>query len=268
MSHLEAIVAARRAAVAAVKRDIPARELARLVEKRAGRRDFLDSLRRGRRPLAPAIIAEFKRRSPSAGEFGTVSEPAIAAAAYESGGASAMSVLTEPSAFNGSTDDLRAARAACSLPVLCKDFIVDDYQIWEAAAAGADAVLLIVALLDDVELRSFIALANELGMGALVEVHDVDEAQRAVAAGAATAVAVAIGINNRDLRTFIVDTAVAPRVAAAIGNTYLTVAESGYRGREDVAGCVAANIDAVLVGEALMRASDPASVLREMRGVA
>jgi indole-3-glycerol phosphate synthase len=263
MNHLDAIVAARRVAVTQAKREVSTRQLARLVEQRVGRRNFFDALRGGRRPNSPAIIAEFKRRSPSAGDFGALTDPATAAAAYERGGASALSIVTEPSAFSGSKEDLCAARAACTLPVLCKDFIVDDYQIWEAAAAGADAILLIVALLSDGELRNYAALAREIGMGALVEVHDVDEARRAVMLGAS-----AIGINNRDLRTFVVDTATAARVAVVIGKDILVVAESGYRDREAIEGCAVANIGAVLVGEALMRAPDPAAALRRMRGVA
>lgn len=263
MSHLDAIVAARRAAVARAKREIATRELVRLVEQRSERRSFFEALRSGRRLNSPAIIAEFKRRSPSAGDFGAHIGPAAAAEAYQRGGASALSIVTEPWAFSGSKEDLRIARAACSLPVLCKDFIVDDYQIWEAAAAGADAILLIATLLRDDDMRNFGALARELKMDALVEVHDIDEAHRAIMLGAG-----AIGINNRDLRTFAVDTATTARVAAAIGNDMLIVAESGYRDREAIEGCAGANIAAVLVGEALMRAADPTAVLRSLRGVA
>ncbi len=263
MNHLDVLVSARRASVAEAKRNTPTRQLIQLVEARAGRRDFLEALKRGGGPLAPAIIAEFKRRSPSAGEFAPAADPASSAAAYERGGASAISVVTEPSGFGGSLDDLRAARAATTLPVLCKDFIVDAYQIWQAAAAEADAILLIASVLDQLQLRGYIALAMALGMSPLVEVRDSDEARRAVGIGAKL-----LGVNNRDLQSFTVDIATAARVASEIPAGVFVVAESGYGDRAAVAGCVDANIGAVLVGEALMRAADPASLLRTLRGAA
>ena len=225
------------------------------------RRDFAAALRDARTVSTPAIIAEFKRRSPSAGDIDPAADPAAAAAAYERGGAAALSVLTEPAMFGGSLDDLRAARAACLLPVLCKDFIVDAYQVWEAAAAGADAVLLIVAILDDNLLRGLFALASALQVTPLVEVHDVTEAVRAFALGARL-----IGVNNRDLRTFAVNVASVAAVTASLPPECFVVAESGYRSAADVAAGAQSGAGAVLVGEALMRAPDKESALRHLRG--
>src|SRR5262249_48856913 len=157
------------------------------------------------------------------------------------GGAAALSVLTEPTRFRGSFADLREARAATSLPVLCKDFIVDDYQIVEAVAEGADAVLLIVAALDDARLGRFLDLARRLRVSVLVEVHEEAEVGRAVGAGASI-----IGINNRDLHTFDVDRATALRLRRSVGNGVTVVAESGYRTQDDIQACARAGIHAVL----------------------
>ena len=224
------------------------------------RRDFVRALVTGPRL---SVIAEFKRASPSAGSIAAAADPGEVALAYERGGASALSVLTEPERFHGSFDDLRAARSATSLPVLCKDFIVDDYQIWEAAANGADAILLIAAAMQPPELHARLSLVVEAGMTPLVEVHDERELETAIAAGARV-----IGVNNRDLRTFVVDTATAARLRARIPAGIVTVAESGYRSADDLAACAAAGFDAVLIGEALMRQADPASALASLRGVA
>ena len=183
----------------------------------------------------------------------------MVAAAYERGGAAALSVLTEPERFFGSFDDLRAARAATSLPVLCKDFIIDEYQIVEAVAQGADAILLIVAALDDASLRAFIASADELAVDALVEVHDATEARRAIGAGASL-----VGVNNRDLRSFAVDVTKALQLRPLLGNGGLVVAESGYKTAADIAACARAGINAVLVGEALMRAEKPELRIKEL----
>ncbi len=205
------------------------------------------------------IIAEIKRRSPSVGEISPHLEPAAQAAAYVSGGAAAISVLTEPEFFAGSLEDLRAARSTVSVPILRKDFLLDPAQVWEARAAGADAVLLIVAVLDDADLGLLLAETAAAGMEALVEVHTSDEAKRAIAAGA-----VVVGVNNRDLETFHTDLGVAETVAPLLQGAACTVAESGVSGREGAARMAAAGYDAILVGEALVRADDPAALVAEL----
>ena len=255
MTYLDDLLARRRDAVAAAKQRRPIATFRAQALDRKGMRDFRAALRRSR----PALIAEFKRASPSAGAIDGGADAASVAADYERGGASALSVLTEPERFRGSFADLQAARAATALPVLCKDFIVDAYQLWEAAAYGADAVLLIAAALDDERLREFIALCGRLRLCALVEVHDEAEVRRALAAGAGL-----IGINNRDLRTFSVDLATAPRLRALIPGDTTVVAESGYRNGEEVAACARAGIDAVLIGEALMRDRDRCGAARRL----
>lgn len=208
----------------------------------------------------PAVIAEFKRASPSRGAIRPGAEPGPIAAAYQAAGAAALSVLTDREFFSGSLDDLAAVRAAATLPVLRKDFIVDGRQIAESRAAGADAVLLIVAALDGGELPRLMAAVAEAGMDALVEVHDEEEARRAVDAGAEL-----VGVNNRDLRTFVTDREVTRRVAPLLAGCTI-VAESGITTPEAVAELAAAGAHAFLVGEALMAAADPGAALAELRG--
>jgi indole-3-glycerol phosphate synthase len=261
MIDLDSMIAFRRAAVAAAKRRAPASAHRDAALGRSDRRDFIAALRAARTESAPAIIAEFKRRSPSSGDIDPAADPAAVASAYERGGAAAMSVLTEPATFGGSLDDLRAARASCALPVLCKDFVVDAYQVWEAAAAGADAILLIASLLDDNLLRGLFALASALQVAPLVEVHDEADVRRAVAIGAGL-----IGVNNRDLHTFRVDTRTLGRIAKSVPSDRLLVAESGYRSPDEIAGAARAGAGAVLVGESLMRADDKEDALRRLRG--
>jgi indole-3-glycerol phosphate synthase/phosphoribosylanthranilate isomerase/anthranilate synthase/indole-3-glycerol phosphate synthase/phosphoribosylanthranilate isomerase len=205
------------------------------------------------------LIAEIKRASPSKGLIAGTFDPVAQARAYELGGAAAISVLTEPHFFQGSLEHLRAVRAAVTPPVLRKDFIVDPYQGYEARAAGADALLLIVALLDDDTLRELLALTHALGMEALVETHDASEVRRAVAAGASM-----IGVNSRDLRTFAVDTAVVQNLRPLIPRDRVFVAESGVQNRLDATRARAWGADAILVGEALMRASDPEALARDL----
>lgn len=216
--------------------------------------------------LAPSsrikIIAEIKRASPSRGDLAELSDPAEWAASYERGGASVISVLTEQRKFKGSLDDLRAVKAAVSVPVLRKDFIATEYQVYEARAAGADLVLLIVAALDDDTLRRLSALIAELGMTALVETHSAEEVDRAVAIGATL-----IGVNARDLNTFALDRELFGRLAARIPAGILKVAESAVLEPSDVARYREAGADAVLVGEALVT-GDPERRLREFRAVA
>ena len=198
-----------------------------------------------------AVIAEVKRRSPSRGDLMVDLDPAEVATSYADGGASCLSVLTDSEWFGGSADDLRAARAASGLPVLRKDFTIDARDVCDARIMGADAVLLIAAALDDSELGDFSALATELGLDALVEVHDEAELERALAVGAGL-----VGVNQRDLVTFEVDTARATRVAAAIPPEVRSVAESGIMGPEDAALLAAAGYDAVLVGESVVVSDD------------
>lgn len=203
-----------------------------------------------RRP-AVALIGEFKRRSPSAGTLGGETGPAAAARHYAAAGAAAISVLTDAEYFGGSLADLRAAREAVDLPVLRKDFVIDEIQLFEARAAGADAVLLIARILDDARMAALLGRAAQLGMAALIEVHDATELDRALALGADL-----IGINNRDLATFRTDLAVSLELAPRVPPGAIVVAESGIHDERDVDRLAAAGVDAILVGEALMRAGE------------
>jgi len=206
------------------------------------------------------LIAEVKRRSPSKGELAPDLVPAVLAKAYAEGGADCLSVLTDVEFFGGSADDLTEARAACDLPVLRKDFTVGEADVYDARAMGADAVLLIVAALSQAELSLLRQLANELEMAALVEVHDEEELQRALDAGAKM-----VGVNQRDLRTFEVDTARAERLAAAMPPGVVKVAESGIRDAADVSRLAASGYDAILVGESLVTSPDPATAVRVLK---
>lgn len=207
------------------------------------------------------IIAEFKRASPSLGDIAPGADPAVRAAAYERGGAAAMSVLCDTERFKGSPDDLRRAASASSLPLLAKDFITAPERLEEVAAAGAAAALLIVRYLDDAALAALLARTRALGMDALVETRSGEEIARAVAAGADI-----IGVNSRDLETLSVDIAVAERLLGRIPDGVVRVAESGVATRADVERLAAAGADAFLVGTALMRAADPAEKLMELKG--
>jgi indole-3-glycerol phosphate synthase len=215
-------------------------------------RDFIAALRQP----GLAVIAEHKRRSPSAGPIRDDLGLEEVVAAYEHGGAAALSILTEGPNFGGSLEDLRRARAASSLPILRKDFTLDPYQVLEAHAAGADAILLIVAALEDGQLAELHAAAVELGLAALVEVHDAGELERALALAPRL-----IGINNRDLTTLQVDRRRTVELRAAIPDGVAVVAESGFSQRGQLDGLP---VDAVLVGEALMRASDIESAVRAL----
>ena len=208
-----------------------------------------------------AVIAEVKRRSPSKGALAPSLDPATVAADYQAGGATALSVLTDRAFFGGSPEDLVAARAATTLPVLRKDFTVSPLDVLDARLMGADAVLLIAAALDDDELAGLSALAGRIGLEALVEVHDEPELARALAAGATL-----VGVNQRDLVTFAVDTTRAERVAAAIPASVVAVAESGVGGPDDAARLAAAGYQAVLVGETLVRSADRAAAVAALAG--
>lgn len=205
------------------------------------------------------VIAEVKRSSPSKGTLAAIEDPAWLAREYEAGGAQAISVLTEGRRFGGSLEDLVAVRAAVEVPVLRKDFIVSSYQLWESRAAGADLVLLIVAALDQCALDSLYERAVSIGLTPIVEVHEVEEVQRALDAGARI-----IGVNVRDLRTLHVDREHFARVAPHIPDHIIRVAESGVRGPHDLIAYANAGADAVLVGESLVTGGDPRQAVHDL----
>ena len=207
-----------------------------------------------------AVIAEIKRRSPSKGALNAELDPAEMARNYEAGGANCLSVLTDVEFFGGSVDDLRSARAACGLPVLRKDFTVSAHDVVDARLMGADCVLLIAAAMSAGELGELHSFAVEVGLDALVEVHDEAELETAMAIKATL-----IGVNQRDLVTFAVDHERAVRLAAAIPSTAIKVAESGVRGGDDARALRAAGFDAVLVGETLVVASDPVAAVADLK---
>ncbi|MDB4951025.1 MAG: Indole-3-glycerol-phosphate synthase [Gemmatimonadetes bacterium] len=204
-----------------------------------------------RSPHEVRLLAEVKRRSPSAGEIRPGADPAEVARAYQSAGAAALSVLTDREFFGGGLNALRDVRAAVGLPLIRKDFVVDPVQVWEARGAGADAVLLIVRILGDGLLADLLGLAWELGMDALVEAHTPEELDRALAAGSTL-----VGVNNRDLDTFTTDLELCVHLAPRVPSSVTYVGESGIRSAEDVDRLGAAGIDAILVGESLMRQPD------------
>jgi indole-3-glycerol phosphate synthase len=245
----------------------------RSADERARRvsRDALERQVAGRQPAGAAfraalrgdgvrIIAECKRRSPSRGVLRTRYDPVAIAQAYEAAGAAALSVLTEPTFFDGSLEHLQAVAAAVRIPVLRKDFLVTEYQVVEAAASGAAAVLLIVAALDTPQLARLVAQARALGLSALVEVHDVKEIDRASDAGADI-----IGVNSRNLRTLQVDPAVLDDLAPALPSGTLAVAESGLRRAGDLRRLAARRYDAFLIGERFMADPDPGAALADLR---
>jgi indole-3-glycerol phosphate synthase len=220
--------------------------------------DFETALRRP----GVAVIAEMKRRSPSAGEIRGVAAAADVARLYEQAGVAAISVLTDGPYFGGALADLEAVRAAVGLPLLRKDFTLDELQIYEARAAGASAVLLIARILDDAQLRDLGGVAAGLGLSALVEVHTAGEVERALAAGARV-----IGVNNRDLATFTTDLQLTVDLAPLVPPECVLVGESGIREAADVERLAVAGVDAVLVGESLMRAADPLALARALVAV-
>ena len=225
-------------------------------ERKTQPRSFADALRNGN----PAIIAEMKKASPSKGLLQAEFHPAFLAHAYEEGGAACLSVLTDKQFFQGSLHDLEAARAAASLPVLRKDFTMDRVQVWEAAAHGADAILLIAAILDTEEMRSLRELAASLGLAALVEVHNSDELAKAVDSGTEI-----IGVNNRDLETFEVSLDTSLRLSYLMPSDAIRVSESGIHSAEDMELLGGAGFHAFLIGESLMRSPNPAAALKALR---
>jgi len=275
-SILRTILADKAARLQDSRRRIPQGDLQRLCRDQPPPRNFrhaLDTRQDAANSGAPAeshaggtldttaIIAEFKRRSPSRGVIQPQFDLAEIHKAYERGGADAYSVLTEEDHFGGSLSDLQVLRNMAELPLLRKDFLFDPYQIYESRAAGADAVLLIVAALEDRRLGELIALSRELSMEALVEVHCAAELHRALACGARL-----VGINNRDLHSFQVDIAVSLELAGSLPGHVTGVSESGIRTPEDIRRLRGAGIRAFLVGEHLMRAQDPEIELRRLKG--
>ena len=209
-----------------------------------------------------SLIAECKRRSPGAGDIRPGLDPVILTRGYERAGAGALSVLTDARYFGGSLSDLEDVRAAVDIPILRKDFTLDALHVFEARAAGADAILLIVRILEDTSLRGLLTLAGDLGMAAVVEAHDALDVRRALEAGARM-----VGINNRDLATFTTDLETTVRLLEEVPPGVVVVSESGIRGRSDVARLGVAGVDAVLVGETLLRAEDPAAAAQDLSGV-
>jgi indole-3-glycerol phosphate synthase len=254
---LDKIVEARRESIAHRKRVLPDVALKMAVEKNEPPRDFAGALARD----GFNVIAELKKASPSRGVLREDYAPADLAAALAGAGAAALSVLTEEEFFLGSLADLKAAKKAAVVPVLRKDFIVDPWQVWEARAAGADAFLLIVAILEDETLRELLELGRSLGMEPLVEVHSREELGRAIACGGRI-----IGVNNRDLRDFKVRIETSLELIEAVPDECIAVSESGLRTHEDLARLRNAGFDAFLVGEHLMREADPAAPLRSLIG--
>jgi len=252
---LERIVAARRRSLAIEKQATPAAKLEERAAVAPPPRDFRAALTRG----GINVIAELKKASPSRGVLRSAYNPAALAPALEEAGAAALSVLTEPEFFQGSLEDLTLARQTTSLPVLRKDFLFDPYQLYQARAAGADAFLLIAAILTTGELKRLITLGKQLGMAALVEAHTGEELARALEAGAEI-----VGINNRNLKTFEVSVETSLRLIESLPEDCVAVSESGLSAAADLVRLRAAGFDAFLIGERLMQAADPAAALREL----
>ena len=255
MSVLEEILAGVRADLEARQQRVSLDELKAIAARQEPAKDAFARL------TGPgvAVIAEVKRHSPSAGPIADIADPAALAAEYEAGGAAVISVLTEERRFHGSLDDLVAVRTRVDVPILRKDFVVTAYQLWEARAAGADVVLLIVAALDQNALVALVERTESIGMTPLVEVHDEEEARRAVDAGARV-----IGVNARDLKTLSVDRETFARIAPLIPAGCVKVAESGVRGPHDLLAYAAAGADAVLVGEGLVKQDNPRQAVADL----
>ena len=257
MSVLERIVAAKRVEVAGARARIPLSALEMRARDASPVRDFVAALRARR----PAVIAEIKKASPSRGVLREQFDPAAIARSYEKAGAACLSVLTDREFFQGSPEHLAAARAACALPVLRKDFVIDPYQVFESRALGADCILLIAACLSSAEMSDLERRAMDLGMAVLVEVHDGQELE-----SAARLKTPLIGINNRNLRTFETRLETTLELLSHVPRGRIVVTESGILAGADVQRMRAAGVETFLVGEAFMRASDPGAALRELFG--
>ncbi len=256
---LEAILGSTRHAVEIAKTKRTLDLLKRLAEERSPQGELFSQVLRSQKSLS--IIAECKRRSPSRGVLRKDYRPASIASAYEAAGAAAISVLTEPAFFDGALDHLTAVRDVVDVPVLRKDFIVSEYQVWESRAAGADVILLIVAALDDLELSVLLKLATQLGLAVIVEVHNEEELHRAVSAGAEI-----IGVNNRNLRTLEVNTAVSFSLIDLMSKDVVAIAESGIKVSSDLERLRASGYRGVLVGESLVTKDDPGIALCDLAG--
>ncbi len=255
---LDAIVASTRARLAEARREVPPERMRAAAERARAPLAFAQALS----GPPPRIIAEVKLASPSAGSLGAGLGPIALADAYERNGAAAISVLTEPDFFGGSLDILDAVRRRTHLPILMKDFVLDEYQLWQARAHGADAILLIVALLDPTTLVRLIARAAILGLVAVVEVHDEGEREAAILAGASV-----LGVNNRDLRTFEVDLDVSRRLAAGPRPEGVTlISESGIRSRREIEDLAGLGYRGFLLGTSLVRSRDPGAALAGLLG--
>lgn len=255
-NFLEEIIAYKKREIENAKEKVPVAKLEKNLSQALVVRDFERALSNGK---PPRVIAEIKRRSPSKGDINPSLDARLTAQEYELGGASAISVLTDAHYFGGNLEDLRSAKEAVSIPMMRKDFILDEYQIVEARAWGADAILLIVCALSQGKLRTLIKFARELGLASLVEIHDENELGIALEAGARI-----IGINTRNLRTFEVDSSLPFKLKDKIPPSVTAVVESGIKTREDIQGYLKAGYGAFLIGEALAKAPDKIKMLSSL----
>ena len=258
MGILEQLISAASQGVKVRSQQVPLADLQARLGQRDHDRPFQEALTRP----GMSLICEYKRKSPSAGEIAPGVELPEQVKAYEAGGAAALSVLTDETQFDGRLEDLGAARAVCGLPILRKDFVVDEYQLYEAAVGGADAVLLIAAVLDDDRLRDFQLKATELDLDCLVEIHDEEELDRAVESGAEV-----IGINNRNLDTGVVDIQTTYELITDVPTGTTVVSESGISNREELIELERVGVDAALIGESLMRSDNPEEMVRTLAGM-
>lgn len=262
MSVLQKICDDKRVHVAACKKAAPQNVLEEQLKTASPVRGFINALRAKEAAYTPALIAEIKKASPSVGIIREDFNPAQLAQDYEAGGASCLSILTDEPHFHGKTEYLREGRAACNLPVLRKDFIVDTYQVYETRAMGADCILIIMAALDDALVKDLYSLASELNLDALFEVHDREELDRALKLDPKM-----VGVNSRNLKTLEVDLNIALDIAAAMPADILRVAESGIHNHADLQRLKNAGFPAFLVGESLMRQPDVAAATRTLLGI-
>ena len=258
-NFLEKIVAHKREELGLRSREVTLTALSQRIEQMPAPRGFVDALRQRIERGEPAVIAECKKASPSKGLIRESYDPESCARSYADAGAACLSVLTDTKFFQGSDADLVAAAAACDLPLIRKDFVIDPYQVYEARAIGADCVLLIVACLDDSTLQDLAETATGLGVDVLVEVHDRTELERALRLRVPL-----LGINNRDLRSFVTDLSMTLDLLTDVPSDRLVVTESGIHTRDDVDRMRGAGVNAFLVGEAFMRAEDPGRALRAL----